>query len=224
VNPEWTLWREDLENIHGLEEGLKGQFNALDTDTQFLIKEGARINKIIDGMRKLSNIRSDKRNVSGHEILKDCCHIMADLFQQRDYKIIQEFHSDLDLIHVDRDELVQAVTNMMRNSLQSMHEAEIQKGMKGTLRLVTAHVKNELQIYIEDTGMGIAPENQSRLFESQFTTKSPDEGTGLGLGISRRFVRGHGGDIEFVSSEPLQKTVFRISIPLAQEAHKGVAA
>lgn len=224
VNPEWSLWKEDLENIHGLEEGLKGQFNALDTDTQFLLKEGARINKIIDGMRKLSNIRSDKRNVSGHEVLKDCCHIMADLFQQRDYQVIQEFHSDLDLIHVDRDELVQAVTNMMRNSLQSMHEAEIQKGVKGTLRLVTAHVKNELQIYIEDTGMGISPENQSRLFESQFTTKSPEEGTGLGLGISRRFVRGHGGDIEFVSSEPLQKTVFRISIPLAQEAHKGVAA
>ncbi|MEZ0393006.1 MAG: ATP-binding protein [Pseudobdellovibrionaceae bacterium] len=224
VNPEMNLWKEDLENIHGLEAQMQTQFSALHLDTQFLIKEGARINKIINGMRKLSNIRSDKRAHSAHEILKDCCHIMADLFQQRDYKILQEFHSEKDTVMVDRDEFVQAITNMMRNSLQALHEAEIQSGKKGSLRLVTALVKGQLHIYIEDSGVGVSPENQNRLFESQFTTKSPDEGTGLGLGISRRFVRGYGGDIEFVSSEPLQKTVFKIHLPIAIANNKGAAA
>lgn len=222
VNPEWTLWKEDLENIHGLQTSFSSHFSTLHTDTQFLIKEGARINKIINGMRKLSNIRSDKRDQSAHEILKDCCHIMADLFQQRNYKVIQEFQAENDTVHVDRDEFVQAITNMMRNSLQAMHEAEIQTKQKGSLRVVTALVNDSLQIYLEDTGVGITPENQGLLFESQFTTKSPDEGTGLGLGISRRFVRGYGGDIEFVSSEPFQKTVFKIQLPVVQS--KGAAA
>jgi signal transduction histidine kinase len=224
VNPEWNMWKEDLDNIHGLETGLNSQFSALQTDTQFLIREGARINKIINGMRKLSNIRSDKRNHSAHEILKDCCHIMADLFQQRNYPIVQEFNAERDLVNLDRDEFVQAITNMMRNSLQAMHEAEIEKGQKGTFRLVTACVNDELQIYLEDTGVGIPKENQTRLFESQFTTKSPDEGTGLGLAISRRFVRGYGGEIDFVSSEPYQKTVFRIHLPIATQVKKGAAA
>jgi signal transduction histidine kinase len=224
VNPQWSLWQEDLENIVGLKTGFETQFSALHVDTQFLLKEGARINKIINGMRKLSNIRSDKRNHSMHEILKDCCHIMADLFQQRNYQIIQEFNADRDIVYVDRDEVVQAVTNMMRNSLQAMHEAEIQKGVRGTMRLVTAQVDGQVQVYIEDSGIGILSENQSRLFESQFTTKSPDEGTGLGLGISRRFIRGYGGDIEFVSSVPFEKTVFRIRVPNAETTTRGAAA
>lgn len=224
VQTGWSLWQEDLENIHGVRQGLGTHFENLRADTQFLINEGNRINKIINGMRKLSNIRSDKRKHSAHEILKDCCHIMADLFEQRNYKIIQEFHAEKDLVTVDRDELVQAVTNMMRNSLQAMHEAESLQGRKGTLRLVTASIKDQIQIYIEDTGVGIPPENQSRLFESQFTTKSPEEGTGLGLGISRRFVRGYGGEIEFVSSVAHEKTVFRISIPLTATTQTGAAA
>ena len=224
VQAEATLWTEDMENIHALENNFGTQFSALHVDTQFLAKEGARINKIINGMRKLSNIRSDKRKHSAHEILKDCCHIMADLFQQRGYQIVQEFNASPDWIVVDRDEVVQAITNMMRNSLQSMVEAEIQKGVRGTLRLVTASIENQIQIYIEDTGIGILKENQSRLFESQFTTKSPDEGTGLGLGISRRFIRGHGGEIEFVSSAPFEKTVFRVRVPLADATDKGAAA
>jgi signal transduction histidine kinase len=224
VNPQWNLWKEDLDNLSGLKAGLQGQLSHLQTDTQFLLKEGARINKIINGMRKLSVLRSDKRNYSAHEILKDCCHIMADLFQQREYPVVQQFEANRDLIHVDRDELVQAVTNMLRNSLQALHQAEIESGAKGQLRLVTAEVNQQLCIYIEDSGIGISSENQARLFESQFTTKSPDEGTGLGLGISRRFVRGCGGDIEFVSSEPMKKTIFRIQIPLASANNQGAAA
>jgi signal transduction histidine kinase len=224
LKPEVTLWREDLENLHGLEEGLDNQIKSFHSDIQFLMQEGARINKIINGMRKLSNIRSDKQNQSAHEILKDCCHIMGDLFAQRGYLIRHEFHAEHDTVQVDRDELVQSVTNMMRNSLQSLHEAETQTGRKGFLCLATNLVENQLQIYFEDSGVGIPPENQSRLFESQFTTKSPEEGTGLGLGISRRFVRGWGGDIEFVSSQPHQKTVFRMIIPISESKNTGAAA
>ena len=68
------------------------------------------------------------------------------------------------------------------------------------------------------------------LFEKQFTTKSSDEGTGLGLGISRRFIRAHGGDIEFVSSVPFVATTFKITLPaiqandLVNDSHKEGAA
>src|SRR5262249_24385490 len=101
VNASWSLWQEDIDNLQALQSGFGNQFTALHTDTQFLMKEGARINKIINGMRKLANIRSDKRVHSSHEILRDCCHIMADLFEQRGYKVVQEFHADRDQIMAD---------------------------------------------------------------------------------------------------------------------------
>lgn len=224
VDPSMNMWKEDLGNIDGVQKGLATQLSTLHKDTEFLMKEGARINKIINGMRKLSVTRSEKRNYSVHEILKDCCHIMADMFSQNNYQLIQEFQAENDWVNLDKDEFIQAVTNMMRNSHQAMLESETQGGPQGILRIVTATVEGNLQVYMEDNGSGVMPENQSRLFESQFTTKSPEEGTGLGLGISRRLVRGYGGDIEFVSSEPQNKTVFRIKLPIAKDAKKGVAA
>ncbi len=224
VDPKSNLWKEDLDNLTGLRTGLDTQLSHLQNDTQFLLKEGARINKIINGMRKLSVLRSDKRNHSAHEILKDCCHIMADLFQQRQYPVLQEFAAAQDLVHVDRDELVQALTNMFRNSLQSLQEAEIESKTRGRLKISTSIQDKMFCIAIEDSGIGIALDNQKRLFESQFTTKSPEEGTGLGLGISRRFVRGCGGEIELISSEPMRQTIFRIQIPLASVNLKGAAA
>jgi signal transduction histidine kinase len=68
-----------------------------------------------------------------------------------------------------------------------------------------------------DNGVGVPEEYQKMLFEKQFTTKSADEGTGLGLGISRRFMRAHGGDIEFIKSTPFTETIFRIVLPLKSE-------
>src|SRR6185312_2319097 len=197
----------------GVAGTLKEQLLTLSGDSEFLAREGARINKIINGMRKLSVVHSDKKKHSAHELLKDCTHIMADLFSQRNYQIKQHFEAGNDLLMLDRDEFVQAVTNMMRNSLQAMDEARTNHKLEhGELSLRTVLEKNVLKIYIEDNGIGISEENQAKLFKSQFTTKSPDEGTGLGLGISRRFIRAYGGEIELVSSTPYQKTIFCIQI------------
>jgi signal transduction histidine kinase len=71
--------------------------------------------------------------------------------------------------------------------------------------------------------VGIADEYQPQLFENSFTTKSPDQGTGLGLGISRRFIRASGGDIEFVSSKPFAQTIFRIQLPIYEQKQGAVA-
>jgi signal transduction histidine kinase len=225
VNAGQTLWDEDLGNIEAVAGGLEQQLSALSGDSEFLAREGARINKIINGMRKLSIVRSDKKKHSAHELLKDCSHIMADLFAQRNYQIKHEFEASDDLLMVDRDEFVQAITNLMRNSLQAMDEARTQHKLEhGALTVHTSLENNELRIHITDNGVGINEENQAQLFKNQFTTKSPDEGTGLGLGISRRFIRAYGGDIEFVSSIPFQKTTFCIRLPLYDASAKEVAA
>src|SRR5439155_446296 len=67
-------------------------------------------------------------------------------------------------------------------------------------------------VSISDTGSGIPPKIQSRLFEAFFTTKKKGEGTGLGLAISRNFVASHGGDIT-LTSEPGKGSTFTVVLP-----------
>ena len=72
-----------------------------------------------------------------------------------------------------------------------------------------------------DNGPGIAKAVRSRLFESFFTTKGEEQGTGLGLAVSREIARGAGGDLVLLDepgswNEPVV-TVFRLTLPVSQE-------
>lgn len=223
LRPGKNLFQEDLENLTELTNELRDQRRALADDIRFIREEGERIGKIIDGMRRLGHLNSDVRAHSIRSVLNDCCEIMADLFAQRGFRIERVFDPGPDVARVDRDELIQAVTNLMRNSLQALEENPPPASPCMLVRL--SRQGGQLWIDIEDNGAGIAAEHQSRLFESSFTTKSPDRGTGLGLGIARRFVRAYGGEIEFAGSRPHERTVFRVRLPLSGgESAQGAAA
>jgi signal transduction histidine kinase len=218
VDAHMTLWQEDMQNIELVQNGFENLFRLVESDTKFLIQESQRINKIISGMRKLSRLHSEIDSYSGHQLLIDCRNIMADLFNREDIDIIEIFNAQDDYVLLDRDEFIQAITNLFRNSLQAFNK-ELQKE-KAFVKIATSNDAQNFYIEISDNGSGVALENQPLLFEKQFTTKSADEGTGLGLGISRRFIRAHGGNIEFISSNEFFETKFKITIPLQAAASK----
>lgn len=210
VDQSWTLWQEDMHNLDSVQEAFTQLTHNIESDTQFLINESRRIGKIVDGMRKLSRLHSDIKTYSARQLVIDCKNIMADLFMQQDIDVIESYAEGYDEVSIDRDEFIQAITNLMRNSLQAM----LGKDQKHILKLSTELTDENILISISDNGSGISEEHQPKLFEKQFTTKPADEGTGLGLGISRRFIRAHGGDITFVSSTPYRETTFKILLPI----------
>lgn len=230
IDAKWTLWQEDMHNLDSVQNSFEKLLENMTNDTQFLMSESQRINKIVSGMRKLSSLNSDIKTYSIKKLLVDCRNIMADLFNQSNIHITESFGVLDDKVDIDRDEFIQAVTNLMRNSLQAMKAVPtINDSKKASLflKIRTYQENNNICIELNDNGVGISKEHQDMLFEKQFTTKSSEEGTGLGLGISRRFIRAHNGDIEFVSSKPGQETVFRIILPLKninnQTAEEGAA-
>lgn len=103
------------------------------------------------------------------------------------------------------DDLNQVWTNLIQNALQAMN-------YKGVLTISTAHLGNQVQIGITDTGSGISQEIQSKIFEPFFTTKPMGEGSGLGLSIVQRVIEKHGGRIT-IESIP-GKTQFTVFLPL----------
>jgi signal transduction histidine kinase len=117
-----------------------------------------------------------------------------------------ECPGDLPAINADPAMLRQALLNLALNACQAMPGG-------GTLRIVcraTSH--SRVEVDVEDTGVGIPPENLEKIFDLYFTTK--DRGTGIGLSMVYRIVQLHDGDVE-VQSTPGSGTRFRLVFPQA---------
>ncbi len=110
----------------------------------------------------------------------------------------------------DETKLRQILVNIVSNAIKATEQGGV------TLRLSTKQDKVErLLIEVEDTGYGIALEDQGKLMQPfvQVGHPSKQQGTGLGLAISRQFVELMGGNLSFTST-PSQGSTFRVEIPL----------
>ncbi|MDJ1184750.1 response regulator [Roseofilum sp. BLCC_M143] len=105
------------------------------------------------------------------------------------------------------DELNQVWTNLINNAMQAMN-------YKGTITIDLFQVGDRITVKIKDTGSGIKPEHMPQIFEVFFTTKSPGEGSGLGLDIVKKIIDKHQGTIE-VKSVP-GNTEFTVTLPIVK--------
>jgi len=106
--------------------------------------------------------------------------------------------------------LEQVLANLLSNAIDAL------KGQGGTIRLTAEFVAPHLVVTCHDNGAGIAPQDQRRIFEPLFTTKSRGQGTGIGLWLCKMIIEHWHGTIRFVSA-PMQGTTFTITLPLKQE-------
>ncbi|HSG00598.1 MAG TPA: ATP-binding protein, partial [Vicinamibacterales bacterium] len=108
---------------------------------------------------------------------------------------------DLPPVAADRNMLEQAVLNLGLNACQAMPDG-------GRLRIAARELPSRrIEMVVEDTGVGIAPEHLSRIFDLYFTTR--EKGSGIGLSLVYRTIQLHDGEIE-VQSTPGRGTTFRI--------------
>jgi signal transduction histidine kinase len=113
---------------------------------------------------------------------------------------------DVPDINADPGMLQQALLNLTLNACQAMPDG-------GTLRVTCRRApRRRVEVDIEDTGVGIPPENLGRIFDLYFTTKN--KGSGIGLSMVFRIVQLHDGEVE-VQSTPGRGTRFRLTFPQA---------
>jgi len=118
--------------------------------------------------------------------------------------------TQLPAVTLDAERFEQAILNLMINALEAMPSG-------GTLTLRARLDNGSLLVEIEDSGVGIAPDVQRRVFQPYFSTKG--KGTGMGLAITEKIVSQHGGHVEF-STGPAG-TLFRLSIPLHENCESA---
>ena len=120
---------------------------------------------------------------------------------------VQRDFADMPLISGHADELVQVWTNLIHNAMHAMDG-------RGRLHLASAQRDGHVVVSVTDSGPGVPPELQAKIFEPFFSTKARGEGTGLGLHICQQIVAKHGGAIR-LDSVP-GETTFSVRLPLDQ--------
>ena len=164
-----------------------------------------RLNSIVEEFLTLArplNIKPDLVKVD--QLLKDLTTLTGGDAESSGVEIAVVHRGPRPVVKADPDYLKQVLLNLILNGLQAMPEG-------GKLTIETSIRDSKMRLSVSDTGVGIAPENVTRIFEPYFTTKS--EGSGLGLPIARRIVESHSGTIE-VNSQAGTGTRFDIVLPL----------
>lgn len=205
-----------LTSISGYASALK-QVNLTDDERSryldIIIAEARRMSKMSDSLLKLSLLESQSQQLRPTTLRLDeqIRRVIVALQPQWSGRNIH-FELDLDNVKImaDHDQLNQVWTNILGNSIKfSKDGGMITVSMEQDIRSVT--------VRISDTGIGIALEDQKRIFERFFKADRSHsrkyDGSGMGLAIVKQIVSLHQGDIR-VESEPGQGTTFTITLPI----------
>lgn len=128
----------------------------------------------------------------------------------RNCEIGVESHLDDAIVSIDIKQVKQVMLNLVKNSLDAVEA--VQSDRRGRIDIVLNSDGQYVEIMIKDNGQGMDKMTLTKLFDPFFTTK--EEGTGLGLSVSYRIIRNHGGTIR-VNSKMDSGTEFIIYLPLA---------
>jgi two-component system NtrC family sensor kinase len=163
-----------------------------------------RIMKIVRSLKNFARLdEAERKKVNIHEGIESTLSLLRHQLKNR-IRIVKRF-GDIPEIECYPNELNQVFMNILVNAAQAIKH-------RGEITVKTWREGDRVKIAISDTGVGIPPENLSKIFDPGFTTKGVGLGTGLGLSICYKIIQDHRGTIEAESSK--QGTTFTISIPL----------
>jgi len=142
------------------------------------------------------------------EFLEECASIMHSRIQEKGLQLRLVIPESLPPLSADRNKHKQVILNLLSNAIKYNRP-------NGGITLESKLIDSELLFLVTDTGMGILPENLTRLFEKFYRVPGSEQlatGTGLGLSICKYIVEAHSGQIE-VRSEVGVGTTFTVHLP-----------
>ena len=212
--------KNPLSGIRGAAQLLETNLNDSDRAlTRLICEETDRIVRLVDRMEVFSDARPLKREqVNIHSVLDHVKQIAQSGFA-RNLRFIEDYDPSLPPLYANRDLLIQAFLNLVKNAAESIGDAvdgeiTLKTAFRPGVSFRTFGEKNPvglpLELSVKDNGPGIPQDIAANLFEPFITTKA--SGTGLGLALVAKIINDHGGVIECDSV--MRRTVFRILMPM----------
>ena len=188
--------------------------------TDVIIEEADRLRNLVDRMLGSNKLPSlSMTNI--HEVLERVCSLV-DLESQGRITLVRDYDPSIPDVLIDREQMIQAVLNIVRNAMQALasqndlHLGRITLRTRTLRQFTIGHTRHRLVCKVEiiDNGPGIPPELQDTIFYPMVSGRA--DGTGLGLAITQNIISQHQGLIE-CESHP-GHTVFALFLPLEQGA------
>jgi len=175
-----------------------------------IVQDGSRATDIIDRLRSLyKNSPPQRELVDANQIAREMVVLLRGEANRYGVSIRIDLAADLPKITADRVQLQQVLMNLMLNAIEAMKET-------GGVLTVKSEVdpQGRVRISVTDTGVGLPPEKSDEIFNAFFTTK--EQGSGMGLAISRSIVESHGGRLWATANEGRGAT-FHFNLPTTAE-------
>ncbi len=201
--------------------GIRGAAQLLESElktpelreyTQVMIKEADRLQKLVDRLLAPHRPPRPSEHVSVHEVCERVRSIVLAEYPQG-LSITRDYDASLPELVADKEQLIQALLNLVRNAAQALEGFGIIRLRTRIARhVVIARIRHRLalELHVIDNGPGIPGELLDRVFFPLVSGRAG--GSGLGLPLAQTFVEQHGGLIECESRPGL--TDFRILLPL----------
>ncbi len=178
-----------------------------------ILKQRSRASQIVERLRnQVAGGESHRQSEAIDEVLQEAIELVAPITARARVRTVFDVERPLPHAVVDRIQIQQVATNLMRNAVEAMEGSRIRRLQIGMAR---AEDEKFIQIDIADTGAGLSESVAARLFQPFVTTKST--GMGLGLSICRDIVETHGGRL-WARPNDLSGTTFSFTLPVQSAA------
>ena len=210
--------RTPLTAIQGSMEGLiDGVLPASPETYEQIHDEARRLNRLVDDLQELSRVEAhalelQQQPVDVASLVQGAIKRLGGQAAARGIRLEALVATELPQPLGDEGRLLQVISNLTNNALQYTPRG-------GAVTLSAAVVGAEVQVSVQDTGVGIAPEQLPRIFDRFYRidkSRSRQEGggSGIGLTIARALVEAHGGRIWAESGGAKQGSTFIFALPL----------
>jgi signal transduction histidine kinase len=180
-----------------------------------IIGESERLTRLVESVLDFSKVEQGKRlyrfgSVSLEQVVRSAAKAVDYPLAQGAFRLSMDIGSGLPAVKADQEALEQAVANLLNNAIKY-------SGDSREINLSLQHIESMAVIAVRDEGIGIALEEQSRIFESFYRAPPTDgrhvSGAGLGLTLVDHIVKAHKGRVE-VKSRPGRGSTFSIFLPI----------
>ena len=201
--------------VHGCARLMQDATSERDLQIKDALKDAGeqsvRAGQIIRHLREfVTKGETHKTSESLRQLVEEAGALALVGSREKGVRTIFNFAPGDDRVLVDRIQIQQVLTNLMRNAIEAMKETAAKE-----IRVTVAYTSGQtLSVTVEDSGPGISPEIAGNVFKPFTTTKSG--GMGIGLSISRRIVEAHGGEMT-VSRSELGGACFSFTLPQDDE-------
>jgi C4-dicarboxylate-specific signal transduction histidine kinase len=179
-----------------------------------IAREGTRASAVVRRIRAMfAKAAPETAGLSVNELIEEVCALVQVELAKNQVVLRTELSDRLPTVMADRVQLQQVLVNLVQNAIEAM------SGIVDRPRALVIRSEmpspGQLLVAVQDSGVGIDPAVQKRIFDAFFTTKA--QGMGMGLSISQSIIEAHGGRL-WASANGGPGTTFQFTLPIGQSA------